>query len=352
MPTPPPSSPAGNATAQRHPSHGAPPLLQVENLQTHISVAGGVVKPVDGVSFHIKQAETVALVGESGSGKSMTALSILRVLPRPGGHIAGGKILFDGVDLAQLSEKEMRSYRGSKIAMILQDPHSSLDPMYQIGEQIGESLRVHHKASGAGVKRRVAELLRLVRIPAAEERARAYPHQMSGGMRQRVVGAIAMSSEPQLIIADEPTTALDVTIQAQYLSLLKDIQANSNLAILLITHDLGIVAKMCQRIIVMYGGRIVEEATVEQAFNRPAHPYTAGLVRSLPKLKGRVPRLYSIEGQPPALDTLPQGCRFAPRCPSVMDTCTKEYPPIVTLQDNQKVACWLHVHDTTKQPAA
>ncbi|MBI2091263.1 MAG: ABC transporter ATP-binding protein [Deltaproteobacteria bacterium] len=330
-----------------------PVVLEVRNLKTHFFTRWGVVKAVDGVSFSLSEGETLGLVGESGSGKSVTCLSILRLVPKPAGRIVGGQILFGGHDLLALSEKEMRKYRGRQISMILQDPLSTLNPVFTIGAQVREPLRIHHLVEPDSLKQRVLELLRLVRIPAAESRLENYPHQFSGGMRQRVVGAIAIACQPKLLIADEPTTSLDVTIQAQYLRLLKEIQRQSNLALLFVTHDFGIVAKMCDRVAVMYAGRIVEEAAVRELFTAPAHPYTQGLLQSLPKLDQRVARLPSIEGAPPLLSNLPPGCPFAPRCPKVMPLCREQYPPTTPLTASHQVACWVHAkegHATSHAP--
>lgn len=343
-----------SAAAPRGQMEPAPSLLQLENLRTHFFTRWGVVKAVDGVSFSLRERETLGLVGESGSGKSMTCLSILRLVPKPAGRIVGGRILFEGRDLLSVSEKEMRKYRGRKISMILQDPLSTLNPVFTVGAQVREPLRIHHLIGRDALQRRVLELLRLVRIPAAESRLENYPHQFSGGMRQRVVGAIAIACQPKLLIADEPTTSLDVTIQAQYLRLLKEIQRQSNLAIIFVTHDLGIVAKVCDRVAVMYAGRIVEETAVRELFSAPAHPYTQGLLRSLPRLDQRVARLASIEGTPPLLSRLPPGCPFAPRCPKVMPVCREQYPPTTLLTVSHRVACWAHakeIHGTSPAPS-
>src|ERR1051325_1357629 len=302
------------------------PLLQVEDLRTYFYTRRGGVKAVDGVTFEVGPGETLGLVGESGSGKTMTSLSLLRLVPQPGGKIVGGKILFEGVDLLQLSENEMRNYRGSQLSMILQDPMASLNPVYTVGEQVAEPLRQHQHLSGTTLWDKATEALRLLRIPSPRERLANYPHQMSGGMRQRVVGGIAISCLPKLIIADEPTTALDATIQAQYLALLKDVQRQTNVAMIFVSHDFGIVAKMCDRVAVMYAGKIVGTATVRELFSNPRHPYTIGLVNSVPRLDRKVERLASIEGQPPSLLNLPPGCRFAPRCYAAFDRCRVEEP--------------------------
>jgi oligopeptide/dipeptide ABC transporter ATP-binding protein len=299
-----------------------------------------VVKAVDGVSFTLREGETLGLVGESGCGKTMTALSILRLLPRPAGRIVGGQILLEGEDLVGKSDREMRRIRGRRISMILQDPQTSLNPVFSVGNQIVEALRVHRRDGGTGLWQRAEEALRRVKVAAPAQRLRDFPHQMSGGMKQRVVGAIAVASEPRVLIADEPTTALDVTIQLQYLALLKEIQARTRLAVLFITHDFGIVARMCDRVAVMYAGRIVEQGPVRELFAAPRHPYTQALMAAVPKLEATVERLQSIEGQPPALHRLPPGCRFAPRCPYADERCHREYPPTFTAGPGHAAACW------------
>ncbi|MBI2910386.1 MAG: ABC transporter ATP-binding protein [Chloroflexi bacterium] len=316
-------------------------LLQVIDLKTYFFTRWGVVKAVDGVSFSLEAGKTLGLVGESGCGKSITCLSILRLVPEPAGRIVGGKILFEGDDLLAKSQGEMRKFRGKRVSMILQDPMTSLDPVFTIGSQLSEAIETHQRVNSGGLRQRVREMLRLVEIPSPEVRMRSYPHEMSGGMRQRVVGAIALSCEPHLLIADEPTTSLDVTTQAQYLRLLKGIQERSRVGMIFITHDLGIAAKMCDRVAVMYAGKIVEEAGVRRIFGEPAHPYTVALMKSLPKLECKTDRLFSIEGQPPALHNLPPGCSFAPRCPDVMDICQSRYPPVASVGEDHHVACWL-----------
>lgn len=315
-------------------------VLEVEDLKTYFQTRWGTVKAVDGVSFDLRRGETLGIVGESGSGKSVAMLSLMRLIPTPPGQIVGGKILLEGEDLLQLSEKEMGNVRGSQIALIIQDPMTSLNPVFTIGNQVGEAIKIHQEIPNSGVLQRVLDVLRRVNIPAAETRVRDYPHQMSGGMRQRVVGAIGISCEPMVLIADEPTTSLDVTIQAQYLKLLKDLQQASNIALIFITHDFGIVAKMCDRVAVMYAGKIVEMGDVREIFNNPSHPYTEALLASVPKLEEDVDRLYSIEGQPPMLHDLPPGCPFAPRCQYVMDRCLEAYPPTISLTERHYAACW------------
>jgi len=314
-------------------------VLQVEDLRTHFFTRSGVVKAVDGVNFSVGERETLGIVGESGSGKSMTALSILRLVPAPAGKIVGGRVLLRGDDLLRKSEREMQRIRGSRISMILQDPMTSLDPLFTIGDQLAEPIRIHQRDETASVQARVEEMLRLVKIPSPERRTQDYPHQMSGGMRQRIVGAMALACRPELLIADEPTTSLDVTIQAQLLALLKEVQQELGLAMIMITHDFGIVARICQRVAVMYAGRIVEEADVRTLFRSPAHPYTVALLHSLPKLGREAERLYSIGGQPPDLRQLPPGCSFAPRCPKATGPCLTEYPAQRDVGLGQRVCC-------------
>jgi oligopeptide/dipeptide ABC transporter ATP-binding protein len=317
-------------------------VLEVKQLQTYFFSAQGtrVVKAVDGVSFTLNEGETLGVVGESGSGKTVTSMSLLRLLP-PAARIVGGEIWFQGENLLTKSEREMRNLRGSQLTMILQDPMMSLNPLFTIGEQIAEPLRIHRHMRGARLGERIKELLRGVRIPSPEVRLREYPHQMSGGMRQRIVGAIGISCEPKLLIADEPTTSLDVTIQAQYLNLLKDIQQRSRLAMIFITHNIGIVAKMCDNVGVMYAGKLVERAPVRTIFNQPAHPYTEALLQAVPKLTDRSKRLWSIEGQPPDLANPPTGCPFNPRCPHAEDRCRREVPPEFQVGENHYTRCWL-----------
>jgi len=314
-------------------------LLEVRDLRTYIYTRRGVVKAVDGATFSVGPGETLGIVGESGSGKSMTCLSILRLVPEPGGRIVGGEIRFQGEDLLAKSPEEMRRLRGARIAMILQDPMASLNPALTVGEQIAETLSLHRGLRGKALDDRVLELLRQVRISDPERRVHAYPHQMSGGIRQRVAGAIAISCRPSLLIADEPTTSLDVTIQAQYLGLLKDIQQETNLALIFVTHDLGIVAKLCDRVAVMYAGRIVETGRTRDIFDRPRHPYTIGLLQCLPTLRrGREP-LTAIEGQPPDLASIPPGCAFAPRCPWAETRCQEVRPVLDAAAPEHLVAC-------------
>jgi oligopeptide/dipeptide ABC transporter ATP-binding protein len=318
------------------------PVLQVKNLKTYLYTRWGVTKAVDDISFEVYEGETLGIVGESGCGKSMTALSMVRLTPKPASRIVGGEIILDGVDLLQLSEDEMRKVRGREISMILQDPQTSLNPVFTIGNQLLETISLHAEkgAMKTTLKDRAISMLRRMGVPAPERRMEAYPHQMSGGMKQRVVGGIAIESKPRVMIADEPTTALDVTIQAQYLRLLKTIQEETKMAIVFITHDFGVVAKMCDRVAVMYAGRIVEQGTVREVFNSPAHPYTQALMSSVPKMDEKVDKLYSIEGQPPALFDLPVGCAFAARCAFADARCEAEYPPTFAKTDERMAACW------------
>ncbi|HZE68104.1 MAG TPA: ABC transporter ATP-binding protein [Pyrinomonadaceae bacterium] len=319
-------------------------LLEVQNLQTHFPTRAGLVKAVDGVSFSLDCGELLGLVGESGCGKSITALSIMRLIAPPGKTVAG-KILFDGKDLLKFSDQQMREIRGDDIAMIFQDPMTSLNPVFTIGEQIAEALRLHRKLSRKQARAAAIEAMREVAIPDPARRVNDYPHQLSGGMRQRVMIAMALACNPRLLIADEPTTALDVTIQAQILELLNDLRKNRDLAVLLITHDLGVVAEVADRVAVMYTGRIVEESDVNELFLRPKHPYTEGLLRSVPKLTAehvaKIERLQTIEGVVPSPTELPPGCHFAPRCPYRMPRCTEEEIPLYELDGGVKVRCVL-----------
>jgi oligopeptide/dipeptide ABC transporter ATP-binding protein len=315
-------------------------ILQVEDLHTSFFTRMGEVKAVDGVSFYVSEGETFGIVGESGCGKSVTGHSIMRLLPEPSGQIVGGKIIMEGTNLLELSKKQMRAYRGKMISMILQDPMSSLNPVYPIGDQIAESVRLHQGLPDNMVEPEVISALRLLRIPAPEIRIKEYPFQLSGGMRQRVVGAIAMSCRPHLLIADEPTTALDATIQAQYIALFEDIQAKTNVAIIFITHDFGVIARICDRVGVMYAGKIVETAPTREIFKAPKHPYTTALIHSVPRLDRKDDRLYSIEGQPPSLFNLPPGCRFQPRCTISLDICKEQQPNEVKISENHSVSCW------------
>ncbi len=315
------------------------PVLQVKDLKVQFATRQGLIKAVDGVTFDLHRGESLGIVGESGSGKSMTSLAIMRLVPPPNGRIVAGEILLDGENLLKKSSGEMREIRGGRVAMIFQDPMSSLNPAFTIGNQVSEAVSLHQHLKGDQLRKKVITALSLVKIPAPESRVKSFPHQMSGGMRQRVVGAIALSCEPEVLIADEPTTSLDVTVQAQYLRLLKEIQDEKQIAIILITHDLGIVARLCHRVAVMYAGRIVEIGSTEQIFDKPSHPYTMALLRSTPKLEG-VSRLDSIEGEPPDPSDLPEGCRFAPRCKWAQDKCREAYPPRVQISDGHSADCW------------
>ena len=300
-------------------------IIQIQDLSTVFHTELGKVKAVDSVNFSIEKGKTLGVVGESGCGKSITSLSILRLVPPPG-EIVNGKILVDGQNLLSLSESEMRSVRGNKIALIPQDPMTSLNPVYTVGEQIMETIELHQKVGKSEAKKRAIEALNKVRIPQAAQRVDEYPHQFSGGMRQRVMIAMALSCNPLLLIADEPTTALDVTVQAQILDLLREIQKEEGMSILLITHDLGVVAEMCDTVAVMYAGSVVEYANVHELFANPKHPYTVGLLNSIPRAETKI--LKPIEGQPPSLIELPPGCRFSNRCPLVEDRCLRALPPL------------------------
>ena len=318
-------------------------LLEVKDLKTYFFLRRGVVKAVDGVSFTLDEGETLGLVGESGCGKTITCLSILRLVPKPAGRIVNGEIIFNGVNLLSLPDEEMRRYRGRHVSMILQDPMVSLNPVFPIGDQIGEGIAIHQGLKGRALWEKVVAMLRMVRIPSPEERLRDYPHQFSGGMRQRVVGAISLACQPHLLIADEPTTSLDVTIQAQYLDLMKQIQKEQNLAMIFITHDFGIVASVCTKVAVMYAGKIIEMAPVRELFNNPIHPYTKGLMASVPSVDEKADTLYSIEGQPPSLLNLPEGCAFWVRCAEKNEKCLpKEFPPEVRISSDHIVRCWLY----------
>jgi oligopeptide/dipeptide ABC transporter ATP-binding protein len=317
-------------------------LLEVKNLQTQFVTRGGVVRAVDDVSWDVDEGETVALVGESGCGKSVSALSIMRLVAGPAGRIAGGQILFKGRDLLHLSEEEMRRVRGREIAMVFQEPMTSLNPVLTIARQLTEGLEIHLKMSPAEARRRSIELLGMVGIPDPERRLGQYPHQFSGGMRQRMMIAMALACNPSLILADEPTTALDVTIQAQILELMKDLSRRFGVAMLIITHNLGVVARYADRVNVMYAGRIIERGTAREIYADPRHPYTLGLLRSVPRLdEPRRARLAPIEGQPPDLTRLAPGCAFAPRCTFRVERCVTEAPPLRPLGDGAHVsACW------------
>ncbi|MSP89121.1 MAG: ABC transporter ATP-binding protein [Alphaproteobacteria bacterium] len=322
------------------------PVLAVEGLSTHFFTQDGITRAVDGVSFHVDPGETLGIVGESGCGKSVTALSVMRLLPPKMGRTVAGSVRFDGVDLLGLDETAMRDIRGNSIAMVFQEPMTSLNPVMTIGDQIAEAVMIHQKKSRTDALARAGEMLSLVRIPDADRRVGDYPHQLSGGMRQRVMIAMALSCNPKLLIADEPTTALDVTIQAQILKLMLELKERLGAAVMLITHDLGVVAETCQRVIVMYAGRKVEEAPVAELFARPRHPYTIGLMGSIPRGKrgtvtrGQRLRLKEIPGIVPSLKEPIPGCAFAPRCGFATPRCAAEAPPLVTSSTGHTVACW------------
>ncbi|MGB8398874.1 ABC transporter ATP-binding protein [Bradyrhizobium sp.] len=320
------------------------PVLDVKNLRTVFFTSSGLFKAVDDVSFTVRRGETLAIVGESGCGKSVSALSIMRLVPDPPGRIVGGAVVLEGTDLLGLDEAEMREIRGNRISMIFQEPMTSLNPVMRIGDQITEALRLHRTMSGKEAWTQAVEMLRLVRIPEPERRAQEYPHQLSGGMRQRAMIAMALACRPALLIADEPTTALDVTIQAQILALIVELQKELGTGLILITHDLGVVAQTAQRVIVMYAGRKVEEASVEALFENPRHPYTRGLMASMPAVIAlgakNEARLVEIPGMVPSLTNLPAGCAFAPRCGLAIDRCRSEYPPLRDFGANHFAACW------------
>jgi oligopeptide/dipeptide ABC transporter ATP-binding protein len=328
----------------------AQPILEVSNLKTHFFTANGVVPAVDGVSYSVNAGETLGVVGESGCGKSVTALSILRLVATPPGRIVGGTICFEGTNLLSLSEPEMERIRGNDISMIFQEPMTSLNPLQTAGHQISEAIALHQGLSRRDAMAEAIAMLRRVHIPEPERRAQSYPHQLSGGMRQRVMIAMALSCNPKLLIADEPTTALDVTIQAQILDLMRELRATFGTAMILITHDMGVVAENADRVVVMYAGRKVEEAPVDDLFERPAHPYTRGLLASIPHLDAAArndparSRLTEIKGMVPVLSRLPPGCAFAPRCGFATEQCRAAYPPFTTLRDGHIVACWHAEH--------
>ncbi|MBL0385271.1 ABC transporter ATP-binding protein [Tumebacillus sp. ITR2] len=315
-------------------------ILEVRNLKTQFHSETRVVPAVDGISFALQKGETLGVVGESGCGKSVTSLSIMRLLAK-GAKIADGQIQFNGRDLLGLTDAEMRNVRGNEIAMIFQEPMTSLNPVYTIGKQLAEMTMLHRGHSKREALNHAIEMLKKVNIPRPEKIVNEYPHQLSGGMRQRVMIAMAMSCDPDVLIADEPTTALDVTIQAQILDLMRDLSARQNTSILLITHDLGVVAEMCQRVIVMYAGQVVESADVQSLFERPSHPYTQGLMRSIPKVDADLDRLESIPGSVPLPGSVRQGCRFASRCEHVTSKCLSETPPLFELGEGRQSRCWL-----------
>ena len=328
-------------------------LLEVKNLKTQFFTQDGVVHAVNGISYTVDKGETVAIVGESGCGKSVGVMSLIRLIPQPPGKIVDGEVWFDGQDLLKLSEDELRHVRGNKIAMIFQDPMTSLNPVLTIGRQITEALELHLGMNREQSRKRAVQLLEMVGIPGAESRLDDYPHQFSGGMRQRVMIAMGLSCDPQLLIADEPTTALDVTIQAQIVDLVANLKEELGMAIIWITHDLGVVAGMAERVIVMYAGFIIEEAPVDQIYTNPRHPYTLGLLRSIPRLDlGRQKRLIPVDGLPPDLLDLPNQCPFAPRCTFAIDRCWQENPPLEVVGPGHTAACWVDISDVKVQVLA
>jgi peptide/nickel transport system ATP-binding protein len=337
---------------QREAQHAnAPPVLAVRDLRTHVFTRRGVVKAVNGVSFQVRAGETLGLVGESGSGKTMTCLSILRLLPR-GARIVSGEIVLQGTNLAAASEATMERVRGKQIGMVLQNALAALDPVFTIGTQVGEPLVMHQHMSWRAALRRVVELLRMVKVVAPELRLHSYPHELSGGMRQRVSSAAAIGCAPALLIADEPTTALDVTTQRQYLDLLMELQQATGMAIMFVTHDISLVGNMCDQLAVFYGGLLVEYGPRQQVLSQPSHPYTAALLQSIPQLGEPRVRLPSIAGEPPDLGHLPAGCPFHPRCDAALDGCrTGEPPPVFTLAQGQQVRCWLREQDHDRSAA-
>ncbi|WP_040209225.1 ABC transporter ATP-binding protein [Neobacillus jeddahensis] len=318
------------------------PVLEVKNLTTSFFTDDGIIPAVDHVSFHINKGEILGVVGESGCGKSVTSLSIMGLVPNPPGKIISGEILLNGEDLTKLPEKRMRQIRGNDVAMIFQEPMTSLNPVYTIGNQLVEAIRLHQKMDKKQARNRAIEIMKHVGLPRAEELIDDYPHQLSGGMRQRVMIAMAMVCEPKLLIADEPTTALDVTIQAQILRLMKKLNENDQTAIMLITHDLGVVAEVCERVVVMYAGKIVEEGDVESIYEHPKHPYTIGLIKSVPDVHMKIDKLYSIPGNVPKPGSIKQGCAFAARCEFATNRCFTETPPLLDMGHGKSVRCFLH----------
>ena len=329
------------------------PVLQVKGLKTYYYTEEGVVPAVDGLDFEVEPGETFAIVGESGCGKSVTSLSILRLIPSPPGKIIDGEIIYHGQELVKKSEREMRSIRGNDISMIFQEPMTSLNPVFTVGQQIGESFRFHQQMGKAEMLKKSIEMLRLVGIPEPEHVINDYPNQLSGGMRQRVMIAMALACNPKILIADEPTTALDVTIQAQIMELIVRLNEQLNMGVMLITHDLAVVAQTCSRVIVMYLGQIVEEADVLTLFDHPCHPYTEGLMRSIPRMEGdRTKPLYMIPGTVPLLSQIPTGCRFAPRCAYATERCRQETPQLTPVSDKQSVRCFRAAELAQKEATA
>ena len=330
------------------------PLLQVKNLCTSFDVDAGEVRAVNGISFSLDKGRVLGIVGESGSGKSVTAYSIMRILVEPG-RIKSGEILFDGQDIVKFSKKQMSEFRGKRVSIIFQDPMTSLNPTYTIGNQLREAILLHTNRNHEQANARAVEMLKLVGVNEPEKRLKQYPHELSGGMRQRVMIAMALACEPDILIADEPTTALDVTIQAQILELMKDLQKKLGMAIIMITHDLGVIADMCDEIIVMYAGRICERGTVDEIFYNPKHEYTKGLLRSIPKLDSRNQRLIPIAGSPVDLTSMPAGCAFASRCDRAMKICLTDLPEELPINEDHRAACWMnvkHVYDEARKEGA
>ncbi|WP_286923376.1 MULTISPECIES: ABC transporter ATP-binding protein [Lysinibacillus] len=320
-------------------------VLEVKDLQTYFYSSEGVAKAVDGVSFTLQKGETLGIVGESGCGKSMTSLSLLRLVPSPPGKIINGKILLNNTDILKLSDEELRKIRGNKISMIFQEPMTSLNPVLSVGEQIAESIRLHQGLSRKEAWQKAVDMIRLVGIPAPEKRAKQEPYQLSGGMRQRIMIAMALACTPDVLIADEPTTALDVTIQAQIIDIIQNLQKQLGMSIIFITHDLGVVAEICDKIAVMYAGQVVEEGTTESLFEKPLHPYTNGLIQSLPKLYEDQEELSTIHGTVPSPYNYPIGCRYAERCPFATDLCHEKQPELLTVEPEKKVRCWMYSNE-------
>jgi oligopeptide/dipeptide ABC transporter ATP-binding protein len=319
------------------------PILSVRDLSVHFYTKRGVGRAVEGVSFDLYRGETVGLVGESGCGKTATVLSIIGLQPKPAARVVAGQALYRGRDLLQMSPRELRRHRGKHIAMVLQDPMTALNPVFTVFNQIAEPLRLHHGLRGGALRRRTLELLRMLRISAPEERLRSYPHMFSGGMRQRVVGAIAIAGDPEILIADEPTTSLDATIEAAYLALLREIQEKTGLSIIYISHDLNVVARVCDRVTVMYAGKVVESAPAKSLFAKPAHPYTQALFKAIPDVRERPTRLTSIEGQPPSIYDKPAGCPFVTRCPVALPVCIDTFPRTTEVGPSHTTACWRYL---------
>lgn len=319
-------------------------LVEFKNLQTYFYTEDGIVKAVNDVSFKIKEGETIGIVGESGCGKSVTAMSLMRLIPNPPGKIVGGDIIFDGKSVLEMTEEELMEFRGDKVSVIFQEPMTSLNPVFTVGDQISEAIILHQKLSKSDARKKSIEMINLVGIPRADKIVDSYPHELSGGMRQRIMIAMALSCNPRLLIADEPTTALDVTIQAQILDLMKNLKEKLNTSIMLITHDLGVVAEMCEYVVVMYAGKVAEESTATDIYKNPMHPYTQGLLKSKPALNqdSDEKRLYSIPGQVPNPIGMPDYCYFCDRCEKAFDKCKKAIPPLIEVEPGHKVACWLY----------